>query len=98
MDKGDPVLNVPTYNGGLFNTTPGRHPTIRRASGIARFLVEHKVPDRYLALAIDRLARDQDEQDARRWSSSTTSRSKSATWARSTKGCWSSSSRSPRRT
>src|SRR5206468_7846806 len=22
MDKGDPILNVPTYNGGLFNTAP----------------------------------------------------------------------------
>src|SRR5205085_9124336 len=22
MDKGDPILNVPTYNGGLFNSSP----------------------------------------------------------------------------
>jgi hypothetical protein len=88
MDKGDPVLNVPTYNGGLFNTTPsvarresskgmgnsrcGRSPTEpqtptdglqeSRDQRIARFLLEHKVPDRALALAIDRLARDQDER------------------------------------
>ena len=34
----------------------------RRDQRIARFLTEHKVPDRYLALAIDRLARDQDER------------------------------------
>jgi len=26
MDKGDPILNVPTYNGGLFNTPP--HPPL----------------------------------------------------------------------
>src|SRR5207253_7721549 len=70
MDRGDPFLNVPTYNGGLFNTTPLPSPSGRGAAGegerrehrIARFLTEHKVPDRYLALAIDRLARDQDER------------------------------------
>src|SRR5205823_9799577 len=56
----DPILNVPTYNGGLFNTTPDR--SERREHRIARFLLEHKIPDRYLALAIDRLARDQDER------------------------------------
>src|SRR5207244_4511174 len=50
----------PTYNGGLFNTTPDQ--SERRDQRIARFLLEHKVPDRYLALAIDRLARDQDER------------------------------------
>ena len=74
MDKGDPILNVPTYNGGLFNTTPLPSPPLRgRGAGgegvadrrdqrIARFLTEHKVPDRYLALAIDQIARDQDER------------------------------------
>jgi hypothetical protein len=60
MEKGDPVLNVPTYNGGLFITTPDG--ADRREPRIARFLLEHKVPDRYLALALDRLARDQDER------------------------------------
>ncbi len=60
MDKGDPILNVPTYNGGLFNTSPDK--SERRDQRIARFLLEHKVPDRYLALAIDRLARDQDDR------------------------------------
>jgi hypothetical protein len=71
MDKGDPILNVPTYNGGLFNTTllplpPGGRGDAgegeRRDQRIARFLQEHKIPDRYLALAIDHLARDQDER------------------------------------
>ena len=60
MDKGDPVLNVPTYNGGLFNTAPDA--TEDRDQRIARFLRDHRVPDRYLARAIDRLARDQDEK------------------------------------
>src|SRR5438105_13147383 len=60
MDKGDPILNVPTYNGGLFNASPDN--SERRDQPIARFLSEHKVPDRHLALAIDRLARDQDER------------------------------------
>ena len=61
MDKGDPILNVPIYNGGLFNTTPDK--SDRRDQRIARFLLEHKLPDRYLALAIDLLARDQDERN-----------------------------------
>jgi hypothetical protein len=60
MDKGDAVLNVPTYNGGLFITTPDE--SDRREHRIARFLLQHKIPDRYLALALDRLARDQDEK------------------------------------
>ncbi len=71
MDKGEPTLNVPTYNGGLFNTTPLLSPPSqggetgeveRRDQEIASFLLQHKIPDRYLALAIDRLARDQDER------------------------------------
>jgi hypothetical protein len=60
MDSGDPILNVPTYNGGLFNATPDQ--SDRRDQRITRFLLQHKLPDRYLALAIDRLARDQDER------------------------------------
>ncbi len=60
MDRGDPSLNVPIYNGGLFITHPGDSDS--RDERIARFLVEHKVPDRYLASAIDRLARDPDDK------------------------------------
>jgi hypothetical protein len=60
MDKGDAALNVPIYNGGLFITQPGESED--RDQRIARFLAEHKVPDRFLALAIDRLARDPDEK------------------------------------
>jgi hypothetical protein len=67
LDRGDPVLNVPTYSGGLFITNPlplpsGGDGPDRREHRIARFLLEHKVPDPYLALAIDRLARDQDDK------------------------------------
>ena len=60
MDVGDPTLNVPIYNGGLFITNPSESDA--REQRIARYLTEHKVPDQYLALAIDRLARDPDEK------------------------------------
>ncbi len=60
LDRGDPSLNVPIYNGGLFITRPDDSDT--REQRIARFLAAHKVPDRYLALAIDRLARDPDDK------------------------------------
>src|SRR5262249_22200821 len=46
MDRGDPALNIPTYNGGLFITKPGD--LERREHRIAKFLLDHKVPDRYL--------------------------------------------------
>lgn len=61
MDQGDPILNVPCYNGGLFLTRPNPDSTDREHR-IARFLLEHKIPDRHLALAIDRLARDVDDK------------------------------------
>lgn len=61
MDQGDAVLNVPCYNGGLFLTQPDSK-LAEREHRIARFLLEHKIPDRHLAPAIDRLARDVDEK------------------------------------
>ncbi len=61
MDAGDPALNVPTYNGGLFLVKPDKADESREAR-IARFLAEHKVPDLYLAQAIDHLGRDPDEK------------------------------------
>lgn len=64
MDLGDAALNVPTYNGGLFITDSDRRAaadtTQDRELRIARFLCEHKVPDRQLGLAIDLLSRDED--------------------------------------
>ena len=73
IDQGDPALNLPTYDGGLFLTMTekqareeeqrlaadaearAREPLDRR---IARFLALHRVPDQYLALGLDALARD----------------------------------------
>ncbi|MEK6677658.1 MAG: Eco57I restriction-modification methylase domain-containing protein [Planctomycetota bacterium] len=60
MDKGDAALNVPCYNGGLFVTDSQKLDD--REHRIARFLIEHKVPDRFLAVAIDRLSRDVDDK------------------------------------
>ena len=61
MDEGNSILNVPCYNGGLFVTKPDADSDAREHR-IAGFLRGNKVPDRYLALAIDHLARDQDEK------------------------------------
>ncbi|MEA3376805.1 MAG: hypothetical protein U9R72_11495, partial [Chloroflexota bacterium] len=59
IDRGSPARNVPTYNGGLFITSPREDDTGREAEA-ARFLEETALPDRYLALGLDRLARDVD--------------------------------------
>jgi hypothetical protein len=56
VDEGDPTLSLHRYNGGLFNYEPGNAEGNKQRA--ARFLAEYKVPDRYLALAIDALARD----------------------------------------
>ena len=59
IDKGDPALNVPIYNGGLFLSEPVEADDSPEANA-ARFLNQSKVPDRFLALAIDLLARAED--------------------------------------
>lgn len=59
VDQGSRDLNVPLYNGGLFITDPGDEDRTTEACN-ARFLRDHKVADRCLAIAIDRLARDLD--------------------------------------
>lgn len=59
IDKGDKDRNVPVYNGGLFNTAPEAADQSREAEA-ARFLKKHKVPDFYLARALDLLARSED--------------------------------------
>lgn len=61
MDQGDANLNVPCYNGGLFLTQPDKNHD-GREQRIAGFLLDHKVPDSFLAPAIDRLSRDPDEK------------------------------------
>jgi len=66
VDRGDPALNVPTYNGGLFITFDGEPPAPTEDDSPelhnAVFLARHKIPDRFLALGLDRLARDVDEK------------------------------------
>ncbi len=61
IDLGSRELNVPLYNGGLFKTNPD--PTDRtQEAETARFLTTYKIPDRYLALGLDLLARDLDDK------------------------------------
>lgn len=50
IDAGSDEMNMPTYNGGLFST--------QTDSG--KFLAQYAIPDRYLALGLDRLTRDID--------------------------------------
>jgi len=59
IDEGSQAHNVPAYNGGLFITGPDEEDTGREAAA-ARFLKETNLPDCYLALGLDRLARDVD--------------------------------------
>ncbi len=61
VDKGNQELNVPLYNGGLFLTTVDDEDTSEEAKH-ARFLARHKLPDRFLALGLDLMARDVDEK------------------------------------
>jgi len=61
IDKGEPALNVPVYNGGLFLSDPDKHDDSPEADA-ARFLNTTKVPDRFLARAVDLLARDVDRK------------------------------------
>ena len=60
IDKGDVSLNVPVYNGGLFITDPDEDCADDGQN--AKFLTETKVPDRFLARALDLLARDIDDK------------------------------------
>lgn len=61
IEQGDATLNVPVYNGGLFAGHPDDADASPEAE-VARFLAKYKVPDRQLALGIDRLSRDVDEK------------------------------------
>ena len=61
IDRGSRDLNVPLYNGGLFVTSPANDDHTPEAEA-ARFLAAHKIPDRYLALGLDQLARDLDDK------------------------------------
>ena len=61
IDLGNRDLNVPLYNGGLFITRPDADDHTQEGE-TARFLASHKIPDRYLALGLDLLARDVDDK------------------------------------
>ena len=61
IDRGRSELNVPHYSGGLFITKPDADDHTQEGE-TARFLAEHKIPDRYLALGLDLLARDPDDK------------------------------------
>jgi hypothetical protein len=61
VDGGNPSLNVPVYNGGLFLSDPEEKDNSPEAQA-ARFLNTTKVPDRFLARALDLLARDVDRK------------------------------------
>lgn len=57
--KGDPKLNVPVYNGGLFHSEPEEDDYTPQACA-ARFLQTAEIPDLYLAQALDLMTRDLD--------------------------------------
>jgi len=59
IDQGSEELNVPRYNGGLFLAKRERNDHSPEAEA-ARFLDRERIPDQYLALALDLLARDVD--------------------------------------
>lgn len=55
IDQGSEELNVPRYNGGLFQSERKDDPSPETEA--TRFLERERIPDRYLARAIDLLAR-----------------------------------------
>ena len=59
IDQGSREMNLPLYNGGLFISQPNPDDKTPEAEN-ARFLIGNKIPDRYLALGLDRLTRDED--------------------------------------
>jgi hypothetical protein len=61
IDRGDHALNVPLYNGGLFLTNPDVDDFSPEAQS-ARFLSGYRIPDQFLALGLDLMARDLDNK------------------------------------
>jgi hypothetical protein len=61
VDRGEAALNVPVYNGGLFLSEPNLEDDSPEAQA-ACFLNGTKVPDRFLAQALNLLSRDVDEK------------------------------------
>lgn len=60
IDAGDSTINVPAYNGGLFMTNISDDDMQEIEN--ARFLLENKIPDKYLAIGLDLLTRDEDDK------------------------------------
>jgi len=56
IDRGDSALGLPRYNGGLFHFDFD-HPSNQEKHRANRFLTRHKVPDAFLAPALDLLYR-----------------------------------------
>jgi hypothetical protein len=65
IDTGDITMNVPAYNGGLFMTTVNPEDDSQEAVN-ARLLIENKVPDKFFAMGLDLLTRDEDEKTFKR--------------------------------
>ena len=61
IDQGSREMNVPLYNGGLFISKPELGDNSPEAEN-AQFLLAYKIPDRYLALGLDLLTRDEDSK------------------------------------
>lgn len=61
IDKGSVESNVPRYNGGLFQAQRDAKDQSAEAQA-TRFLESENIADRYLALALDLLARDEDRK------------------------------------
>lgn len=61
IDQGSREMNMPLYNGGLFISKPDLDNHTPEAEN-ARFILANKIPDRYLALGLDRLTRDEDQK------------------------------------
>lgn len=59
IEGGRADLNLPFYNGGLFNSNPAADDRSEEAEAI-RFLTTHRISDRYLAGALNHLTRDRD--------------------------------------
>ncbi len=59
IDRGRAAINVPVYNGGLFLSDPKDADASQEAQ-VSHFLLENHIADRFLAPALDLLARDED--------------------------------------
>jgi hypothetical protein len=61
IEQGNREMNVPLYNGGLFITEPDSKDYSPEAEN-ARFLLNNKIADRFLALGLDLLVRDEEQK------------------------------------